>query len=253
MCFVRNDSVILSTYGLKWAIVILMVTVLTTACSQKKVTTPPPEAADETNIVEPAPLAVADPKLLEDIDTSVLEEGLIEDALNGSGQAEDENNVMRIFDQGVEALKNDDLKKAEKHFVYLIIRYPQYASPYANLSLIYERKGKIKEAQSVISRAIDLHPDNPKLRNQLALILRKRGFFEEAKDQYTQALKTDPSYAKAHLNLGILYDIYLRNMGAALYHYQKFLTLTPQEENKTVRLWVKDLQQRIRKTHAIVN
>ncbi len=53
-------------------------------------------------------------------------------------------------------------------------------------------------------------------------------------------------FADAHLNLAILYDIYLQFFYDAHDHYQRYLELAPEDETaKKVKLWLQDLQQRM--------
>jgi lipoprotein NlpI len=61
-------------------------------------------------------------------------------------------------------------------------------------------------------------------------------------------LDIDPNYAYAHLNYGILLDLYLGELENALAHYQKFQQLTP-EEDKEVTKWIVDLERRIERAN----
>ena len=70
--------------------------------------------------------------------------------------------------------------------------------------------------------------------------------FEEARDNYEKALKIDPNYAYAHLNYGILLDLYLGELDNALDHYQTYQKLAP-EEDKEVEKWIVDLERRIKR------
>jgi len=66
----------------------------------------------------------------------------------------------------------------------------------------------------------------------------------QAKQHYLQALEINAEYANAHLNLGILLDIYLQQWNDALAHYQKYQELTDAKDD-TVEKWIVDLQRRI--------
>jgi tetratricopeptide (TPR) repeat protein len=49
---------------------------------------------------------------------------------------------------------------------------------------------------------------------------------------YERALQADPQLARAHLELGLLYDEKLGDPIAAIYHYREFLTLEPKSDKR---------------------
>ena len=60
---------------------------------------------------------------------------------------------------------------------------------------------------------------------------------------YEQAIDADPAYAPAQLNLGVLYDLYLWDAARALEHYDRYLALTTDNDDK-VKRWVAELRRR---------
>ena len=50
---------------------------------------------------------------------------------------------------------------------------------------------------------------------------------------------------ETHLNLAILYDLYMGKLPQALEHYQRYLELTS-DEKSPVKGWVADLQRRMK-------
>ena len=76
-----------------------------------------------------------------------------------------------------------------------------------------------------------------------------------AEDEWYQATLTvegsigdiDVIYAGAYLNLGILFDIYLQDLVKALQEYEKYQSLTQQEDSQ-VAGWIVDIQRRIKPT-----
>ena len=75
------------------------------------------------------------------------------------------------------------------------------------------------------------------------MILRRQGKFAEAESSYTRALDSDPDYALAHYNLGILNDLYFRRLDIALLHYEAYQALAG--EDKQVARWIADLKRRL--------
>ena len=56
-------------------------------------------------------------------------------------------------------------------------------------------------------------------------------------------IKIDSKYARAHLNLGILFDLYLQDLEKALQQYRKYQKLTS-DENTQVAGWIIDIERR---------
>ena len=52
--------------------------------------------------------------------------------------------------------------------------------------------------------------------NELGIVERKLGKFAEAEAAYQRTIAAEPNYAPAHLNLGVLYDLYLAQPQKAL-------------------------------------
>jgi len=75
----------------------------------------------------------------------------------------------------------------------------------------------------------------------LASFIGQEGKFDDARRQYRKALDADPDYALAHLNIAILYDLYLQEPKEALPHYQAYQQLLPAEDG-VVAKWIIELE-----------
>ena len=64
----------------------------------------------------------------------------------------------------------------------------------------------------------------------------------EAREIYEQTLKRYPTFLPARKNLGILCDIYLRDLKCALTQYRTYSAAVPNDE--TVKIWIADLEKR---------
>jgi cellulose synthase operon protein C len=79
--------------------------------------------------------------------------------------------------------------------------------------------------------------------NAQGIAQRKQGKFAEADAAYRHAIEADPNYAPAHLNLGILCDLYRGEGQEALPQYEQYVALTG--ENKRVNGWIAELRKRL--------
>jgi Flp pilus assembly protein TadD len=149
----------------------------------------------------------------------------------------------QMYQQALTALGAGRYPEAERALLAVIRREPELAGPRANLGILYARTGHPAQAVESLKQAISLNPDRAAYYNELGMVSRREGRFDEARRYYAKALDLDPNYAYAHLNIGILYDLYLQDTAKAMQHYQRYRELAPSEAG-TVTKWIADLQQR---------
>ncbi len=78
--------------------------------------------------------------------------------------------------------------------------------------------------------------------NELGITERGLGKFADAEAAYQRAIAADPNYAPAHLNLGVLYDLYLGQPQKALDEFERYIGIAG--ENKQVDGWMVELRKR---------
>lgn len=154
--------------------------------------------------------------------------------------------ARKEFEAAVEVMKAGDKTKAESMFKELTASYPDLSGPYANLGLLYFHGDEIEKAQEAFHKAIEVNPESAVSYNHLAIINRGKGNFNEAKSLYLRALSINNDYAYAHLNIGILLDLYLGELESALDHYERYQQLT-KVEDKDVKNWIIDIKRRIKR------
>ena len=136
-----------------------------------------------------------------------------------------------------------------KNYEQAIIEMKRVASmdkrisgPWVNIGLAYKELGNAKQAKASFEKALSINPQNSYALNHLAIMKREEGEFDQAETLYRKAISAHPNYQNAHLNLGILCDLYLRKIDCALEHYQEYLTLTGGQD-KQVTSWVTQLKK----------
>ncbi len=151
--------------------------------------------------------------------------------------------TQRSYDAALAAMRSENWVQAELELEQLIADEPGFPGPWVNLALIYEQGGRRREARQALEQALAIAPGFPGANNELGRMLREAGDFAGAEAAYRRALATEPSNAIAHLNLGILLDVYLRRPADALDHYNQFQA-TRSEPDGTVSRWIVDLERR---------
>jgi tetratricopeptide (TPR) repeat protein len=151
--------------------------------------------------------------------------------------------VRRTFDAARAALRAGRTADAERGFRDLIAKHPELGGAHANLGLILRNAGRHDESIAALEQAVKVSPQQPVFFNQLGVSYRHKGLFDKARQAYESALALDADYADAHLNLGVLLDLYLGEGAAALVHYERYLALSPGGD-ATVGKWVAELKNR---------
>jgi tetratricopeptide (TPR) repeat protein len=125
----------------------------------------------------------------------------------------------------------------------LVAGYPQLSGPQLNLGLLYLHDSRLPEAEAAFKAALERKPTNAVAGNELGIVERKLGKFAQAEEAYQRTIAAEPNYAAAHLNLGVLYDLYLAQPQKALDEFERYIEIAG--ENKQVAGWVVELRKRV--------
>ena len=151
---------------------------------------------------------------------------------------------QKSYQAALAAMQNNQDANAEALLTAVVKARPEFVEARTNLGIVEFRLGRNARAEEELKRVIADDPNNTVAYNYLGLIYRTNGQFPQSKMMYLQALSINANYANAQLNLGILYDLYLRDLPKALESYQRYQKMLPQED-KDVTKWLADLKRRI--------
>jgi len=152
---------------------------------------------------------------------------------------------QQFYTEAVASLKLGDTEQALELLLQVSTDAPDKPYVFTNLGLAYFKLKKMDLAEQAFQEAISRNNRDAVAYNHLGILLRHQGQFEEARKRYQRAIGIDSDYAYAHLNLGILFDIYLQDLKSALQQYQKYQALIG-EEDKQVAGWITDIQRRLK-------
>jgi tetratricopeptide (TPR) repeat protein len=147
------------------------------------------------------------------------------------------------YGQALQMIKSGRKTDAELELKQLSAAYPQFAGPQLNLGLLYLGDSRLSEAETAFKSALDINPANPVAGDELGIVERKLGKFTAAEAAYQRAIAAEPNFAPAHLNLGVLYDLYLAEPQKALEQFERYLEIAG--DNKQVAGWVVELKKRV--------
>ena len=151
--------------------------------------------------------------------------------------------AVQHYAQALELMKAGRSTDAELELKSLIVGYPQLPGPQLNLGLLYLHDSRLPEAEAAFQAVLALDPANPVTGNELGIVERKLGKYAEAEAAYQRTIAVEPNYAPAHLNLGVLYDLYLAQPQKALDEFERYIQLAG--DNKQVAGWVVELRKRV--------
>ncbi len=154
--------------------------------------------------------------------------------------------VPKSYIEGLTAAKDGQPEQAIKLFSSTVSAHPEFLPAYVNLGLQYLQLKQYAPAERSFKKSIELNPDNPASFHYLGVIARFSGDFDLARKLYLKSIDLYPDYAIAHLNLGILQDMYLHEFEQALDHYETYQSLLDKKDAK-VSNWIIDIKRRITK------
>jgi tetratricopeptide (TPR) repeat protein len=156
-----------------------------------------------------------------------------------------------LFEQAVAVMAAGDFVDAELRFEEFLLLYPAYPGAHVNLAIVHVQNGDDQAAGASLDAALALDPDYAPALNQQGMLLRRNGKFLEAEATYLKAVTASPDYALAHYNLGVLYELYLQRLDAALHHFEVYQDL--EGGDKQVEKWIADLRRRVAANQRTAN
>ncbi len=148
------------------------------------------------------------------------------------------------FERALEAMHNDDFRRAEQELAALLEQRPELSGAWINLGHSYLAQDRRDSARDAFDAALQHSPDDCRALNALGVMARQEGEFAHAERKYRRCLDAQPNFREALLNLAILYELYLGRLEEALTLYQRYQTLL-EEPDPRVNGWLVDLQRRV--------
>ena len=146
------------------------------------------------------------------------------------------------YNAALKHMRSKDYALAIKEMKKVASMDKRISGPWVNIGLAHKELGEVEMARASFKKALTINPKNSYALNHLAIMYREDGDFKKAEQLYKKALSARPDYQNAHLNLGILCDLYLRKIDCAIKHYQEYLNLTGGQD-KQVAAWMVQLKK----------
>lgn len=126
----------------------------------------------------------------------------------------------------------------------LVAQTNKLSGPWVMLGDVELELGNTQIAEENFLKAIKINKNNVNAYLRLAMVQRMLGNYTGSQRTYGQALSIWRDFPEAHLNLGVLYDVYLNNPAKGLQHMQAYQFLTD-NKNEEVAAWVQEIEKRL--------
>mgnify|MGYP003386141090 FL=1 len=148
-----------------------------------------------------------------------------------------------LFIEAKKAKRKGKLSVAKQKLGVITQKDDSLSGPWAMLGDIAVEQKEFKIAESHYKKAIEINEDNINAYTALATVQRMMGKFHLAQNTLALTLDLWPDFPEAHLNLGILYDVYLNQPKKAQAHMEASLYLTGYK-NKQAQAWFEEVKSR---------
>lgn len=148
---------------------------------------------------------------------------------------------QRDYSRALKQLASGETDKAGKTLSRLGKSHPTHLGLWVNLANAQYQENDFKTALDTLNKAAAINQKAPEIYNLSGLIAVAQGDYKAAENHYLKALSLNKNYANAHYNLALVYDIFYQDIQLAVVHYEKYLSLTT-EEDPTTTSWVEELK-----------
>jgi tetratricopeptide (TPR) repeat protein len=143
----------------------------------------------------------------------------------------------------LDLLRDGKLRQAEANLEEILKVRPDIPEAHFNLGWVRQRLDRHADAIRSFEDGLRLRPGELRAINLLGISQREAGRFADAEATYRRGLARAPDTASLHLNLGILYELYLQRPRQALEHYRRYQALQAAPDPK-VAGWIALLERR---------
>lgn len=140
-------------------------------------------------------------------------------------------------------MADEQYRDARKAFEGITRDYPDLSGPWLKLGELAEIGERMERAEKSYRKALAVNPRNVNAYLALALFQRRSGDFEGARKTYVSALELWKDFPEAHLNLAILYDLYMNQPASAQPHFEAYDFLTSGDDPR-VADWLIEIRRR---------
>lgn len=157
---------------------------------------------------------------------------------------------VALYIEARRAFKASKFDQAKATLEKLAAEDASLSGPYVMLGDIALKNDDIDTAETQFLKAIEINRENVNAYLRLAQIKRLKGEFIVAQNTYAELLALWPDFPEAHLNLAILYDVYMNESLLAQKHMEAYQFLSD-GKNRQVAAWLEEIRARTGVSYSI--
>ena len=225
------------------AFIAIACTALLSACATNKVTKPTGLLATDDKPLMLRSTVQYIPQRTKNAETGLLEPYVAQ--LNPYTQIADKIDASSVkrFIEAKRAIQNVDLKTAEALLVEITKQDKELSGSWVLLGDVAKARNDFDASVKHYKKAIEVNQNNVNAYIRLAILQREMGQFIAAQNTYSWALSRWKDFPEAHLNLAVVYDIYLNKPLKAQRHLEAYHFLTQGRDGQRSS-WLAEIQQR---------
>jgi tetratricopeptide (TPR) repeat protein len=159
-----------------------------------------------------------------------------------AAQAPAKGDPEQRFQQALQLVKDKKPQEARDAFAKLAQDFPQYSGPLNDLGMLQAQGKQRDQAIGSFSQAVAVNPKDDYAWGWLGILYRENGDYARSEQAYLKAIALKSDNAVTRLNLGILYDAYLRRPQDALAQYREYQRIAGKDSKPIVMAWINELQ-----------
>ena len=164
-----------------------------------------------------------------------------------AAQLPDKGDPEQRFQAALQLMKDKKPQDAKDAFAKLAQDFPQYSGPLNDLGVLQAQGKQRDQAIGSFTRAAAISPKDDFAWSWLGILYRENGDYGRAEQAYLKAIALKSDNPVTHLNLGILYDAYLKRPQDALAQYREYQRITGKDGKPVVTAWINELQDGLQK------
>jgi len=146
------------------------------------------------------------------------------------------------FQDALQLMKDKKPQEAKDAFAKLAQDFPGYSGPLNDLGVLQAQGKQRDQAIASFQQAASINAKDDFAWDWLGILYRESGDYGHSEQAYLKAIALNADNADAHLNLGILYDAYLRRPQDALAQYREYQRISGKDGRPVVAAWINELQ-----------
>ena len=162
---------------------------------------------------------------------------------SGVSPLEQSDSEKAEYNKAISLLNDEKLSAAKEILLNISNDRPELAGPHANLAIIALKNNEPDKALQLVKISLTKNPKFAQALNLLAYLEQVSGDIQLAETHYKEAIAIKENYAVAHYNIALLYDVYLQDIEKAIPHYERYLKLIKNKDEKTAD-WLEQIKRR---------